>query len=142
MLKKTSSYIFIISCFFIIGCSGSKGNSSKDTSENEELQAAIKKNEELEAQLLKLAQEAEKKGTAKPPAVSVCDRTEKIQEIILFKVKKTDCSAVTDQDLLAIRTIKSEERLSSLVATDFSGLSSLVVLDIKVGFNASNLSAD
>ena len=142
MLKKTSSYIFIISCFFIIGCSGSKGNSSKDTSENEELQAAIKKNEELEAERLQSAQEAEKAGTAKPPAVSVCDRTEEMQKIILFKVKKEDCNAVTDQDLLAIRTIKSEEKLSSLKATDFSGLSSLVVLDIKVRSNVNNLSAD
>ncbi len=144
MLKKTGLYFLVVSCAFITlsGCSGSKGNGSKDTDKNEELQAAIKKNKELEAQLLKAAQEAEKKGTAKPPVVSVCDREEGIQKIILFKVKKEDCNTVTDQDLLAIRTIKSEEKLGFLRATDFSGLSSLVVLDIKLRLSVNNLPAN
>ena len=132
MLKKTSLYFLIILFCFVnlYGCGGSK---------DDELQAALDKNKELEAQLLKKAQEAEATGKAKPPAVSVCNRTPEMQEIILFKVKKTDCKAVTDQDLLAIKTIKSGKRLSALRAEDFSGLSSLVVLDID--FTRLNLSA-
>ena len=77
----------LCSCVVLQGCSGSKGNSSK-ADNNEELQATIKKYEELEAERLQSAQAAEKEGTAKAPAVSVCDRAEGMQKIILFKVKK------------------------------------------------------
>ncbi len=114
MLKKMSLCFLMISCCFFIGCD----DGSKD-----------KKIEELEAELLRLAQEAEKRGEAKPPAVSVCNRTKGMQAIILYKVKKTDCKAVTDQDLLSIKTIIRDyfevggvADLSSMKANDFPGM--------------------
>lgn len=118
MLKKTSLYFFVILLSFVTlyGCGDSK---------DDKLQAAIDKNKELEAELLKKAQE----GKAKPPAVSVCGRTKGMQAIILYKVKKTDCKAVTDQDLLSIKTITRDYfevggvvDLSSLKANDFPGM--------------------
>ena len=134
MFKKISLYFLILSCCFVTlqGCGDSK---------DDELQSALDKNKELEAELLKLAREAEQRGEAKPPAVSVCDRTKEVQELILLKVKKTDCKAITDRDLLAIKTIKIEKWLSTLKATDFSGLNNLIVLDIRLSGEVISLPA-
>ena len=118
MLKKMSLYFLMMSCCFFSGC----GDGSKD-----------KKIEELEAELLKLAQEAEAAGKAKPPAISVCDRTKEIQDLILLKVKKTDCKAVTDQELSSITTVVLEEPVT-LKVNDFSGFTSLgILMVIKLG---------
>ena len=130
MFKKAILYFLIISCSFVTlyGCNDTE-KGSKDTAGSEKLEAAIKKNKELEEKLLKLAQEAEKKGITKPPTVSVCDRTIEIQEIILLKVKKTDCKDVTDRDLSAIKTLILRD-MPALEATDFSGFTGLVTLDL------------
>ena len=131
MFKKTGLCFLIISCVFIAlsGCGDSK---DKD----KELEAAIKANKELEAELLALARKAEEEGKAKSPAVSVCDRTTAIQEIILLKVKKTDCKTVTDKDLAAIKVVMGlEASLPALKAGDFSGLTSLGAL--LLGFDNS-----
>ena len=112
-----SLYFLIMTCCFFTGC----GDGSKD-----------KRIEELEAQLLKQAQEAEAAGKAKPPAVSVCDRTKEVQDLILLKVKKTDCKAVTDQELSSITTIVLEEPVT-LKVNDFSGFTSLGVIMVNLG---------
>ena len=129
----------VVSCVFITlsGCGDSK---DKD----KELQAAIEKNKELEEKLLASAKKAEEEGTAKPPAVSVCDRTKKIQDIILVKVKKTDCKTVTDKDLAAIKTfIRYREReYPVLKIGDFSGFTSLGVLVIEFDSSVNSMPAD
>ncbi|MDE0119372.1 MAG: hypothetical protein OXM55_05130 [Bdellovibrionales bacterium] len=139
MLKKIGLYFLMSYSFFILsGC---------DDSKDKELKAALEKNKELEEELLALARTEEEEGKANPPAVSVCDRTKELQDIILFKVKKTDCKAVTDKDLAAIKTIMeyhyvNKRSLPILKKGDFSGFTSLVSLYIDFNPSVKTVSAD
>ena len=138
MLKKTSLYFLIICSFVALcGCSDSK---DKD----KELEAAIEKNKELEEKLLASAKKAEEEGTAKPPAISVCDRTKEIQDIILVKVKKTDCKTVTDKDLAAIKTFVGygKQDFPVLKTGDFSGLTFLGIIVIEFDNSVNSMPAD
>ena len=139
MFKKISLCFLIVSFVFVAlsGCGDSKDK-------NKALEAALEKNKELEAELLALAKKAEEEGKAKPPAVSVCDRTQVIQEMILSKVQKTDCKAVTDKDLAAIKTFGryGKEDFPVLKAGDFSGLTSLGILVIEFDILVNSMPAD
>ena len=62
---------------------------------------------------------------------SVCDRTAQVRDAIVLAAKRSDCSAVTESDLLNISHLDlSREGITALKAGDFDGLVNLVVLDL------------
>ena len=67
----------------------------------------------------------------------ICDRTVKIQEVILAEISGVDnCAAVTDANLAAITTLgafglsTSNQGITSLQKGDFAGLTSLTLLNL------------
>ena len=62
---------------------------------------------------------------------SVCDRTPQVRDAIVLAAKRSDCSAVTELDLLNISHLDlSGEGITALKAGDFGGLVNLVELDL------------
>ena len=62
---------------------------------------------------------------------SVCDRTAAVRDAIVLAAKRSDCSAVTELDLLNISHLDlSGEGITALKAGDFGGLVNLVELDL------------
>ena len=71
------------------------------------------------------------------PMLGICDRTAKIQEVILDEISGVDnCAAVTAANLAAITSFgfiglnTASEGISSLQKGDFAGLTSLTILDL------------
>ena len=63
--------------------------------------------------------------------VNVCDRTEQVKNKILAKLEKTDCSAVTAEDLKSFVVLSLyNSNIVSLKAGDFAGLVTLKTLYI------------
>ena len=63
--------------------------------------------------------------------VSVCDRTEQIQNAILSAVVKEDCSTVTASDLETISVLDlSDSEINKFRPEDFQGLNAVQELDI------------
>ena len=88
-----------------------------------------------EADKLKTTKAEVKKKTETAVEISICHRTEAIKDAILRKVKKTDCSKVTNEDLKSITglSLSLEESFSlsyeeKLKDDDFAGFTSLKVL--------------
>ena len=72
-------------------------------------------------------------ATVEAPAdpVNVCDRTEQVKNKILAKLEKTDCSAVTAEDLKSFVVLSLYNlNIASLKAGDFAGLVTLKTLYI------------
>ena len=71
------------------------------------------------------------------PTPGICDRTQKIQEVILAELSDVDdCAAVTVANLAAITTFgafglsTSNQGITSLLKGDFAGLTSLTLLNL------------
>ena len=67
---------------------------------------------------------------AQAQVVNICDRTAQVETAILAKLSHNDCSAVTSAELAGIGGTLwlSSKGITSLQASDFSGLSSLIQL--------------
>ena len=73
------------------------------------------------------------------PTPGICDRTQKIQEVILAELADVDdCAAVTVANLASITTLgflglsTSNQGISSLKKGDFAGLTALTVLNLRM----------
>ena len=74
------------------------------------------------------------------PTPGICDRTEKIREVILDELADvTECAAVTVADLESIATFgtslglaTSQQGITALKAGDFAGLTSLTLLNLEL----------
>ncbi len=65
--------------------------------------------------------------------VSVCDRTEPVQQAILKAVDKEDCAVVTAQDLRAIEVLNlSDSEINRFKSEDFQGLRWSALADLNI----------
>ena len=113
MFHKVVLCILILSCFSLSSFSGEKDE----------------RIEEREEQLKEEVKEAEAEGTAVP--AGICDRTMPVQKALLEKAEKKDCVQITNQDLQAIVALDIlDNNITQLKANDFSGLTSLELLNL------------
>ena len=128
MFKKVL-FLFIVLICVLSGCNLENDGSYKLISAEDvyaERQASRKAAKEKELQLI---EQAKVSGAA--TVISICERTGQVNEAILEKVQKTDCSKVTVEDLKAILYLEIDDKgIKELKEGDFSGLTSLQVLSL------------
>ena len=115
--------LLLICTLLLLACNK---NTPEETTETEEKKAE----EQLEQQLKAEAKAKEAAGKATLVSTTeylpVCERTEAVKKEILKKSDKTDCTAVTKEDLQAIVSFSLYRKKTSILkAGDFSGFSSL-----------------
>ena len=114
---------------YFIGCKGDSESASESASEidNPEESGNL-------VETLKWFIDDENKAPQTPPqqeppqpavatTINICDRTEQVRTQILVKANKTDCSALTEEDLKIVVLSLAKQNIVSLKPGDFEGLS-------------------
>ena len=113
---------------YFIGCKGDSESASEiddDPKEQanliETLKWFVNDAENKESPQTPPQQEPPQPEVATP--INICNRTEQVRTQILAKVQKTDCSALTPEDLKIVVLNLSKQNIVSLKPGDFEGLS-------------------
>lgn len=128
-MKYSTILLLLIFSAYLIGCKGDSESASKSASEIDNPEESGNLVETLKWFMDDDENKAPQIPTTEPPKpavatpINICNRTEQVRTQILVKANKTDCSALTKEDLKITVFNLANQNLVSLKPGDFEGLS-------------------
>ena len=127
-MKSRAILLLLIFSAYLIGCKGNSESASKSASEIDNPEESGNLVETLKWFMDDDENKAPQIPTTEPPKpvatpINICDRSEKVRTQILIKANKTDCSALTKEELKITVFNLANQNLVNLKPGDFEGLS-------------------